>query len=172
MNLAGRSAIITGANQGLGRAIATHYVKSGASVLLVARGEELLQQVAGELRPLARLPGQRVLARKGDVAKPADCQSTVALAARELGNTCILVNNAGIYGPMGRLEEVAWDAWVEAIEVNLFGTVLMCRAFIPHSSPMCARTTTERSSTCPAAVRRRRCRVSVPTPRPRRPWCG
>lgn len=132
MNLAGRSAIITGANQGLGRAIATYYVQAGASVLLMARGEQLLEQVAGELAPLATQSGQRILVRKGDVARAADCQAVVDLATRELANVCILVNNAGIYGPMGTIEAVDWGDWVQAIEVNLFGTVLMCRAFIPH----------------------------------------
>jgi NAD(P)-dependent dehydrogenase (short-subunit alcohol dehydrogenase family) len=132
MNLAGRSAIITGANQGLGRAIATHYVRAGASVLLMARGEDLLQKVAAELAPLARQTGQQILVCKGDVANSDDCRSAVDLATRELSGTCILVNNAGIYGPMGPLEDVDWNAWVQAIEVNLFGTALMCRAFIPH----------------------------------------
>src|SRR5262249_23054802 len=43
----------------------------------------------------------------------------------------ILVNNAGVYGPMGLIEDVAWKAWVEAIQINLFGAVLMCRQVIP-----------------------------------------
>src|SRR6478672_840459 len=57
MNLTGRSAIITGANQGLGRAIATHFVQAGANVLLVARGEELLREAQAELAALATQPG-------------------------------------------------------------------------------------------------------------------
>jgi NAD(P)-dependent dehydrogenase (short-subunit alcohol dehydrogenase family) len=132
MNLRGRSAIITGANQGLGRAIAQHYVRAGASVLLMARGEELLRQVAAELAPLAQAD-QRILVAKGDVARPEDCQAVVQRARTELDNVCVLVNNAGIYGPMGPIEEVDWEAWVQAIEVNLFGTVLMCRAFVPQA---------------------------------------
>jgi NAD(P)-dependent dehydrogenase (short-subunit alcohol dehydrogenase family) len=132
MNLAGRSAIITGANQGLGRAIAVHYIRAGASVMLMARGEALLQQVAAELAPLAHQAGQQILIHKGDVANPDDCRAVVDLATRKLTGTCILVNNAGIYGPMGPIEEVDWNDWVQAIEVNLFGTVLMCRALIPH----------------------------------------
>jgi 3-oxoacyl-[acyl-carrier protein] reductase len=44
----------------------------------------------------------------------------------------ILVNNAGVYGPLGLIEDVDWDAWVHAIEVNLFGSILMCRALLPH----------------------------------------
>jgi NAD(P)-dependent dehydrogenase (short-subunit alcohol dehydrogenase family) len=133
MNLTGRSAIITGANQGLGRAIAEQFVRAGGSVLLVARGEELLRKTAAELALLASQPGQRVLSLRSDVAESEDCVAAVDFACRQLPNLCVLVNNAGIYGPMGRLEDVDWNEWVEAIRVNLFGTALMCRAFIPHA---------------------------------------
>src|SRR5579862_5565248 len=132
MRLQGRSALITGANQGLGRAIAAHFVREGASVMLMARGEHLLQQVAVELTPLAERISQRVIVKSGDVAKPDDCKAAVEQALLELPNLCIIVNNAGIYGPMGRLEEVDWREWIHAMEVNLFGTALMCRAIIPH----------------------------------------
>jgi 3-oxoacyl-[acyl-carrier protein] reductase len=131
MELQGRSAIITGANQGLGRAIATSFVQAGASVLLVARGEELLQQVRQELEALATQPGQRVHALRGDVSDPASCAAVVEQAQSLLPNLTILVNNAGVYGPIGPIEDVAWDEWVAAIQVNLFGTVLMCREVIP-----------------------------------------
>src|SRR5206468_3425536 len=83
MNLTGRSAVITGANQGLGRAIAEHYVRAGASVLLVARGEELLRRAVDELSALATRPGQRVLAHKGDVACPESCREVAAHGVRE-----------------------------------------------------------------------------------------
>lgn len=129
--LSGRTAIITGANQGLGRAIAEAYVRAGASVLLTARGEELLRRAAGELAALASEPGQQVHAMRGDVADPASC-AAVADRARELwGAPTALVNNAGVYGPIGPIEEVDWDAWVQAVQINLFGTVQMCRAVIP-----------------------------------------
>src|SRR5438046_10552127 len=104
MNLAGRSAVITGASQGLGRAIAEHYVRAGASVLLVARGEELLRRVAGDVSQLISHAGQRVLARPGDVGRPESCAEVAALAVRELPDLCALVNNAGVYGPLGPLE--------------------------------------------------------------------
>ena len=67
MDLSGRSAIITGANQGLGQAIAGHFVNAGASVLLVARGVERLRQVEAELTLHAR-PGQIVASHAGDVS--------------------------------------------------------------------------------------------------------
>ena len=131
MNLAGRSAIITGANQGLGRAIAEAFVRAGAGVLLVARGEELLRAVQDELSPLATGPGQRVHIMRGDVSKPESCAAIVKHAEEAMPDLSILVNNAGVYGPMGNLEDVDWTKWVEAIQINLFGTVLMCRAMIP-----------------------------------------
>lgn len=129
--LAGRSAVITGANQGLGRAIAEHLVRAGASVLVTARGEALLQQTASELRTLAE-GDQKVLARVADVSRAEDCDATAKQAIAELPNPCVLVNNAGVYGPFGTIEENDWGEWVRAIEINLFGTVLMCRAFLPH----------------------------------------
>src|SRR5262249_48118806 len=55
----------------------------------------------------------------------------VSRAKEVLPSLTILVNNAGIYGPMGRLEDVAWNDWISAVKVNLFGTVLMCRSVIP-----------------------------------------
>lgn len=129
--LAGRSAVVTGANQGLGRVIAEQFVRGGASVLLTARGADLLTQTVAELAPLATLPGQQVLSRVADVSKESDCNATAVQAIAELGNPCVLVNNAGVYGPFGLIEENDWGEWVKAIEINLFGTILMCRAFLP-----------------------------------------
>ncbi|HEV3383501.1 MAG TPA: SDR family NAD(P)-dependent oxidoreductase, partial [Gemmata sp.] len=83
MPLAGRSAIITGGNQGLGRAIAEHFVRAGAGVLLTARSEQLLEQTSSELTPLAALPGQKVLYHVADVSKSNDCRATVSRAVTE-----------------------------------------------------------------------------------------
>jgi 3-oxoacyl-[acyl-carrier protein] reductase len=131
-SLAGRSAVITGANQGLGRAIAEHFVRAGASVLLTARGADLLQQTAAELAGLATLPNQQVLTRVADVSSESHCNATAIQALAELDNPCVLVNNAGVYGPFGLIEDNDWSEWVKALEINLFGTILMCRAFLRH----------------------------------------
>src|SRR5438270_5569598 len=100
MMLQGRSAIITGANQGLGQALAHRFVTAGASVLLVARGAERLRQVEDELKPLAG-PDQVVTSLPADVSKPESCQAVIDRAWEVLPSLTILVNNAGIYGPMG-----------------------------------------------------------------------
>jgi 3-oxoacyl-[acyl-carrier protein] reductase len=67
----------------------------------------------------------------GDVSNPASCAAIVGRAQELLPDLAILVNNAGVYGPMGLIEDVDWDEWVEAIQINLFGTVMMCREVIP-----------------------------------------
>ena len=100
-------------------------------MLLVARGEELLQRAEKELAALATQPGQIVRSMRGDVSDPESCAALIKRAQELLSEVTILVNNAGIYGPMGRIEEVDWTAWVETIQINLFGTVLMCRGVIP-----------------------------------------
>ena len=130
MKLAGRCAIITGASQGLGASIAEAYVADGASVMLCARGADRLGAVGERLRALAR-PGQRVETFTADVSSPDAVDALIRAAAERLGGIDVLVNNAGVYGPMGRLEDIDWAEWVEATRINLFGTVYPCRAVIP-----------------------------------------
>lgn len=129
--LSGKIAIITGANQGLGLEIARKYVLAGADVILCARNLALLQEAQIDLNKLAG-PEQKVLVKAGDVSNEADVQAMVGETLSTLGGCHILVNNAGIYGPKGEIEEVDWAEWIKAIEINVFGSVLMCRAILPH----------------------------------------
>lgn len=128
--LIGRSAIITGASRGLGRSIAEHFVDAGADVLITARDEGLLADARDGLR--ARASGdQRIEAMRADVASAASCEAVVATALEAFGAVTALVNNAGVYGPKGAIEDVDWEEWTTAISINLFGTVLMTRAVVP-----------------------------------------
>ena len=129
--LKGRAAIITGASQGLGLAIARAYVAAGASVLLCGRSADALGQAHQEVAALASA-GQEVAAQVADVASYAEVERLVATAREVFPQLHILVNNAGVYGPKGAIEEVDWSAWVKAIEINLLGSVYLCRAVIPH----------------------------------------
>ncbi|HEV8434162.1 MAG TPA: SDR family oxidoreductase [Thermoanaerobaculia bacterium] len=130
-DLSGRSAIVTGASQGLGLSIARAYVEAGASVAICARDASSLDAAVTELRSLAG-ESQKIVARRTDVAEETDVAVFVELALRELGRIDILVNNAGVYGPLGAIEDVDWSAWVRAIEINVMGSVLFCRALLPH----------------------------------------
>ena len=126
-----RAALVTGASQGLGLAIARAFVEAGSSVMLCARDRAMLESARDELLPLAGA-GQHVLIEAADVSKPDQALRLATMACEALPGLQILVNNAGVYGPMGNTEETDWDAWVGAMEINLFGSVLMCRAMLPH----------------------------------------
>jgi NAD(P)-dependent dehydrogenase (short-subunit alcohol dehydrogenase family) len=129
--LQGRVAIVTGANQGLGLAIARAYAQAGASLMLCARNATLLDQARQEVATFLA-PGQRVEIHPCDVSQLEEVQRLVAAAVQAFGQVHILVNNAGIYGPFGMIDEVDWMEWVRAIEINFLGSVLLCRALLPH----------------------------------------
>ncbi len=130
-SLKGRTAIITGGSRGLGLAIARAYVAAGASILLCARDPEALNTAREELIARAS-PEQIIHTEIADVSQSEDVEHLMATALRIFSRVHILVNNAGVYGPKGLIEDVDWSAWVKAIEVNLFGSVLLCRAVLPH----------------------------------------
>lgn len=128
MRLSGLNAIITGASQGLGKAIAAQFLREGANVALCARDGQLLAATREEIAAA----GGRVIAQACDVSDERQVADLVAFAQREFGQIHALVCNAGIYGPMGPSEEVDLAEWRRALEINLFGTLLPCRALIPH----------------------------------------
>lgn len=130
-SLSGRSALITGASQGLGLAIARAYVRAGASVMLCARDGALLVRARDEVAALAG-PSQRVDAMRADVSVMGDVEALVSAAIERLGGLHVLVNNAGVYGPMGALDEIDWAEWLRAIDVNINGSVLPMREVLPH----------------------------------------
>ena len=129
--LAGRQALITGASQGLGLAIARAFLASGASVFICGRDPALLERALAELASLCGA-GQELAAEPADVADPGEVESLVSAATRRFPELSILVNNAGVYGPKGPIWDVNWREWVQAIEINLFGSVLASRALVPQ----------------------------------------
>lgn len=129
--LSGKVAIITGANQGFGLEVARKFVLAGADVMLCARNDAMLQEAHSDLLKLAA-PNQKILAQAADVSIETDVQALVSATLTKLGGCHILVNNAGIYGPKGEIEEIEWAEWVKTIEINVYGSILMCRAILPH----------------------------------------
>jgi len=130
MKLNRRNALITGGSQGLGKAIATQFLQEGANVVLCARSEKDLLATQAEL--VSQFPDRTILAKTCDVAAERQVDDLVAYALRELGSIEALVLNAGVYGPMGPTESVSLEEWRRALDINLFGVLLPCRALIPH----------------------------------------
>lgn len=128
--LAGRSALITGASRGLGLEIARQFVRAGADVFLCARHADALEDARRTVA--AEAPARHVRAAAGDVSDEADVRRITTAAVAAFPRLDVLVNNAGVYGPMGPIERIDVGAWRRAIDINLIGSMLMARALVPH----------------------------------------
>jgi NAD(P)-dependent dehydrogenase (short-subunit alcohol dehydrogenase family) len=126
--LEGKVAVITGASQGLGRALALAYAEAGARVVMNSRSEESLRPVAEE----AESSGAEVLAIAADVSQSADVERLVNAATQRFGRVDVLVNNAGLLGPRVAIERYPEDEWRRVLDANLTGPFLVSKAVIPH----------------------------------------
>lgn len=121
--IVGRTALVTGAGNGLGRATALQLAEHGARVILTGRNRDKLDAVAEQCGANARVA----------TVNTADEASVAALAAELLDEqVSILVNNAGIAGPVAPLTQISVADWDEVFAVNVRGIFLMCRAFLPQ----------------------------------------
>ncbi len=127
MKLDGQVAVITGAGRGIGRAIALAYAREGAKLALAARSESELGEVVGAVSEL----GAEAMAVRTDVTEQQDTERLAHRVADRFGRIDVLVNNAGISGPVGPLQVNDVTDWISTITVNLTGTFLVCRAVIP-----------------------------------------
>ncbi|MBS1954373.1 MAG: SDR family oxidoreductase [Cyanobacteria bacterium SZAS-4] len=130
--LEGKTAIITGANQGLGKVCAKAYLEAGASLVICARNEEMLKATYDELLGSTDSASQRLNWLTTDVSRVQDVERLIDFALEKNPRIDILVNNAGVYGPKGCIEDVDWEEWTRTIEINLYGPILMSRALLPH----------------------------------------
>jgi NAD(P)-dependent dehydrogenase (short-subunit alcohol dehydrogenase family) len=130
--LSGRTALITGSTQGLGLEIALHYLRAGiAGLCICGRDPEVLGTAREQLCEVAE-EGQRVSAEVADVSSAEEVERLVGATLEQFPDLTILVNNAGVYGPKGSIQEVDWQEWARAIEINLLGSVLPARALASH----------------------------------------
>ncbi len=124
--LAGLRVLITGASQGIGRALAVEAARKGMKVLAAARSEELLRELAEEVRQT----GGTLETVVADVTSPADRQKMVETAQRAFGGLDVLINNAGI-GATGHFCEASAERLRSIMEVNFFGTTETTRVCLP-----------------------------------------
>jgi len=122
--------LITGASQGLGRALALAFAREGARVVVNARSEDSVRPVAGEVEDV----GGEVLAVAADVSKGADVERLVGESVDRFGKIDVLVNNAGLLGPRVAIEDYPEAEWRRIIDANLTGPFLVSKAAIPYLS--------------------------------------
>lgn len=125
--LKGRTAVITGASKGLGRAMALSLAEKGARIALVSRNLDLLSSVAKEIRS----KGGQAEPFKADVTDEAQVAGLTKAVVGKFGKPQILVNNAGI-NIRKSVTDFTLDEWRQVIDTNLTSVFLMCRAFVPH----------------------------------------
>jgi 2-deoxy-D-gluconate 3-dehydrogenase len=127
-SLSGKTALVTGASRGIGRAIALGFADAGADVALAARSDTELNAVAAEVRET----GQRAVVLRCDVTQPDDVAAAVDGTIEALGQLDILVNNAG--GPIFNAPflDVRADGWSRVLELNLMSVVRFCQAAGAH----------------------------------------
>ena len=123
-----RVAIITGAGRGIGQAIAVAFAREGARVFLAARTTTELEAVVTS----CEMQGATATGVPTDVANQEAVRRLVSTAIERAGHVDVLVNSAGIYGPIGPTAEIDAAAWIRGIEVNLFGPLFLCRELLPH----------------------------------------
>lgn len=123
MKLNGKVAVVTGASSGMGRSIALLYAKEGASVIVVARRKEKLDEIV----EISKDYNGTIIAMQGDVSKKEDNEKMIDLAIEKFGKIDILVNNAGIMDEMMPVGEVEDELWESVMNVNLNGPFYACR---------------------------------------------
>ena len=121
--LAGRLAIVTGGGRGIGEAIALRFAAEGARLALAARTASELERVAKACRAVGAECSTHVV----DVSDRKQVQKLV----RSVGPADVLVNCAGVYGPIGKFIDNDLDEWEQGLRVNLLGTLYACREVIP-----------------------------------------
>ena len=127
-DLSGRTALVTGASRGIGRALALGLAEAGADVAVSARDEQSLMSVAEQVEQL----GRNAVVLPADVTDPEACQQLVADAIEGLGHLDVLVNNAGGSSYMGPFTDMRFTGWEKTMRLNVDSVVHLCQAAGRH----------------------------------------
>jgi NAD(P)-dependent dehydrogenase (short-subunit alcohol dehydrogenase family) len=125
-DLNGKVAVVTGASRGLGRRIAVRLALEGAAVALLARTQAGLDETRQEIAA----NGTRALVVSVDLGQPESVKQAKSVIERDLGVPSILVNAAGVFGPIALVKDSDPAAWIETLMIDTVGPYLTCRAFV------------------------------------------
>ncbi|HZB49985.1 MAG TPA: SDR family oxidoreductase [Mycobacteriales bacterium] len=130
--LTGKAAVITGADSGIGRAVAIAYAREGADVLISYLSED---SDAREVAKYVEEAGRKAVLVRGDVSEPQHCRDIVAKAVEEFGKVDILVSNAAFQMSHESLDEIPDDEWGYTFRTNVEAMFHLVKAAVPHMAP-------------------------------------
>lgn len=127
LNFKGKTALVTGAAAGIGRAVAIRFAQYGAKVAILDLNEEKLEYVKKEIEAYTK----DVIAIKCDISNEEEVYATVKKTEETIGNVDILVNNAAIWRYLDSFTNVSTDEWRKYMDINVMGTVYCTKAVLP-----------------------------------------
>jgi NAD(P)-dependent dehydrogenase (short-subunit alcohol dehydrogenase family) len=127
--LAGKAAVITGGDSGIGKAVAIAFAREGADVLIAYLNEH---DDANETAEYVRKEGRTAVLVAGDLADPAHCREVIDRAVAEFGRIDVLVNNAAYQMTHETIEEVSDEEWEHTFATNVDAMFRLCKAALPH----------------------------------------
>ena len=127
--LAGKKAVITGADSGIGRAVAIAYAREGADVLIAYLNED---DDATETQRFVEAAGRKAVLVAGDIGSPAHCRAVIDKAVKEFGGVDILVNNAAHQATFKSIEDITDEEWEHTFKVNIHAMFYLTKAAVPH----------------------------------------
>jgi len=130
--LKGMRAVITGADSGIGRAVAIAYAREGADILISYLNE---QEDAAEVKKLVEREGRKAVLVAGDLRDADHCRSVIQQAVDELGGIDILVNNAAHQATFKDIGDISDEEWQMTFEVNIHAMFFLTKAAVPHMKP-------------------------------------
>lgn len=130
--LAGKKAIITGGDSGIGRAVAIAYAREGADLVIAYLDEN---EDAAEVKALVEREGRKAVLIAGDVSDPEHCRRIVRRAVEELGGLDILVNNAAHQATFSDIDDISDEEWQMTFATNIHAMFYLPKAAVPHMKP-------------------------------------
>lgn len=130
--LAGKKAIITGGDSGIGRAVAIAYAREGADIVISYLNED---EDAAEVKVLVEREGRKVVLIPGDISNPDHCRAIVRRTVEELGGIDILVNNAAHQATFKDIADISDEEWQRTFETNIHAMFYLTNAAVPHMRP-------------------------------------
>jgi NAD(P)-dependent dehydrogenase (short-subunit alcohol dehydrogenase family) len=130
--LEGKVALITGADSGIGRAVAIAYAREGADVVLAYLNEH---EDAKDTASYIEQAGRKCMLVPGDLAKKEACEALVSKAVEAFGRIDVLINNAAFQMTHDSIEDIPDEEWVNTFDVNITAMFRICKAAVPHMKP-------------------------------------